>query len=498
MSATYSINIGQNTEATSKENINSILNDLPDNTSKLISPRDVRDAFFSVWANMPFKQTSGVGVGNYIGVDSGDPLNRDIKQKILLGKRSVNGADIINNNLLNNNDADIFFYNTKIDSLSQSQTKIAILAGTNSILHQNAPYIKSESKSNGIDLSIINPSLFDGSINLLSTTGRVSLNDVVFPTAAESASASNGQVLKYFGTYPNGVLKWSEPTISVSSIGTPGSETNLYGDVKLNGHKLEFVDNNLVPSTIGDIKIGDSFPSLSYNGQDWPLVEIIRKILYPYIAPTFSFSLTPTYLETNATTNVKFDYSITKYSNDIVDYNITNTAYNNLSYNGLPGTFATDSFYQNLTHIVGNPTQSFTLNISDAIIGSYTYSTTQSVYFINPVFATFSTNVLANLNTFNTTNGGKIIKPYPGISNSLNANIKGSGYLYFTYPTSYGYLKQIHDFNGFIIHDSNSLSTSAFTYSIMGNTNYNNTSYLVYRSKLLCSYTGNYDFKFTF
>jgi hypothetical protein len=50
MSATFS-NVGTITESTRKADIFSVLNDIPDN--KPISPRDVRDAVMSTWANSP-------------------------------------------------------------------------------------------------------------------------------------------------------------------------------------------------------------------------------------------------------------------------------------------------------------------------------------------------------------------------------------------------------------------------------------------------------------
>ena len=65
MPATFSINSGQLTESTRKPNIFSVLNDIQDNTQKLISPRDVRDAFLSTWANSPFKVTVPNSLANY-------------------------------------------------------------------------------------------------------------------------------------------------------------------------------------------------------------------------------------------------------------------------------------------------------------------------------------------------------------------------------------------------------------------------------------------------
>ena len=47
MPATYSINVGTQLEAYRKSDIISVLKDIPDNTHKLISPRDIRDAFLS-------------------------------------------------------------------------------------------------------------------------------------------------------------------------------------------------------------------------------------------------------------------------------------------------------------------------------------------------------------------------------------------------------------------------------------------------------------------
>ncbi len=56
MPATYSVNIGTEYEASRLPDILSVLKNIPDNTHKLISPKDVRDAFLSTWANSPIKQ----------------------------------------------------------------------------------------------------------------------------------------------------------------------------------------------------------------------------------------------------------------------------------------------------------------------------------------------------------------------------------------------------------------------------------------------------------
>ena len=522
MPATYSINVGQTTEAYRKQDINSVLADIPNNTQKLISPKDVRDAFLSSWANSSFKQTVGVASIEYVGLDSGDPTNRDIKQKIFIGKRNYAGTDIMNNTLLaTSNQNDIYLYNTKPDGITQSSTRVAILAGTNSSLHTYAPYIGSSVFNTGVadvaSLDLVNPSLFAGPINIYSLTGRVAVNGILFPTVAEtSASASNGRILKYSGAYPNGSLRWADPTITVSSIGSPGTPTNIYGSPSnVNGYSLEFVDSTIVPQTIGGVQIGTSFSAGSYVGQNWPLSEVIRKILYPYVPPTISLgvssSSTSIYAEFGVTSSFNFSYSITKYSNNIDDYQITGTTYSGLSFSGLPGSILSKTFSYGVynTTVTGVPTYSnYVLRVSDSGLSNFTYSVTASVYFVSPFFDKFSSTYIdlfagtinSDIGTLISTSN-KTISPLliDGVTQSINKSYVGSGYIYFLYPISYGLLSMIKDPNGYIIHDSNNLITSTFTYSnSVTPTGYNYGNYRVYKSVGTCSYTGSGTFQFIF
>ena len=491
MPATYSINVGQTTEAYRKQDINSVLADIPNNTQKLISPKDVRDAFLSSWANSSFKQTVGVASIEHIGLDSGDPSNRDIKQKIFIGKRNYAGTDIMNNVLLSNsNQNDIYLYNTKPDGITQSSTRIAILAGTNSSLHTYAPYIGSRVFNTGISdvasLDLVNPSLFAGPINIYSQTGRVAVNGILFPT------------------------------ITVSSIGSPGIPTNIYGSPSnVNGYSLEFVDSTIVPQTIGGVQIGTSFSAGSYVGQNWPLSEVIRKILYPYVPPTISLgvssSSTSIYAEFGVTSSFNFSYSITKYSNNIDNYQITGTTYSGLSFSGLPGAILAKTFSYGVygTTSTGVPTYSnYALRVSDSGSSNFTYSVTASVYFVSPFFDKFSTThinmfagtINSDIGTLISTSN-KTISPLliGGVTQSISKSYVGNGYIYFLYPVSYGLLSVIKDPNGYILHDSNNLITSTFTYSnSVTPTGYNYGNYRVYRSIGTCSYTGSGTFQFIF
>jgi hypothetical protein len=537
MPATFSINSGQLTESTRKPNIFSVLNDIQDNTQKLISPRDVRDAFLSTWANSPFKITTPNSLANfeYIGVDSTNPGNRDIKEKILLGKRSYGNLDVMNSYLLGS-DTDIFLFNTKPDSVTQSSTKIAILAGTNSGLYPYAPYIESNVNTNdtAIDLNIINPAL-SGAINILSTTGRVAVNQVLFPTVAETfGSASDGRILRYRGTYPSGYLKWEDPTITLNTIGTPGYVTNIYGStVSVNGYPIEFIDDDYVPNTIGGIQMGSSFSaSTFFNGttyQNWPVTEVLKDLLYPYVPPVLELSVIntvtgTTYAEVGTTASVVINSKITTYQRNtnekIKNYQIIpNTSYTGLSFSGTPSSFIAHTITAT-TYSTVTSTKTWTLNVSDSSLITFSYSKTATIQYVYPVYYGFTSSIIAasgsNFNSIVST-FNKAILPYPGAGGSFSFPYNGSGYIYFIHradsvweSTPLSGLQQIQDPNGFITHERTELIYSSFTSSIINaqvDSTHPTTGYpagfRVWRTKWLCAYPGPYstvpgNFKFIF
>ena len=556
MPVTYSINVGTITESFRKPDIFSVVQDLPDNTQKLISPRDVRDAFLSTWANSAFKVTTPNVDSNleYIGIDSGNPDDRDIKQRILLGKRGFGNQDVMSNSLLLNNDADIFIYNTKSDLVDQSSTKVAFLSGTNSTLHIYAPYIESYATGSNVDLNIINPSLVGGAINLFSSTGRVAINGIVFPTAAETGvSASNGRILRYSGTYPNGYLRWDDATLTLTSIGTPGITTSLYGSpVTINGYSLEFVDDSLVPVTLGGVTQGSSFSSDSFSNSvtgtysDWPLVEVIRKILYPYIEPVLELSIYDaitgaTYAEVGTTPSIGVTFSVTTYARDNNEYIFqhlikeyqepgTNSLYfSSLTFSDLPGSVTYSSFTYSRygasistvdiqLAVSNNPvftsTASFGANSDTG--GGFSYSVKKPFSYISPFVLTFESFTFSGTyssdgarDIVTSLNAEKIIEPYYGGSQSFYSAINGAGYLYFAYPSSYGYLSYIKDPNGFVIHDAATPIYSAFTYSVASSSTIMQTStptapynyygsYIIYRTIATCSNVLTEPFEFIF
>lgn len=531
MPATFSINPGSIIESSRKSDIQSVLQDIPDNTTKLISPKDVRDAVFSVWANSVFKQTIGTASIEYIGIDSNNPDNRDIKEKIFLGKRNFTGTDIMNSDLLSS-DTDIFIFNTKNDSDDQSSTKISLLSGTNSTLYTYAPYIESKyisgTSGESIGLNIVNPS-GSGPINIYSELGRIAINGIIFPSVAESyASASNGKILRYYGTYPNGSLIWDNDTVNISTLGSTGSPTTIYGSpVTLNGSSLEFTDLTPTPLSVGGINQGSTFSNVA-------IVDMLDRILYPYVPPTLSFSVTNlatggTFAEAGITSSLVFSYSITRYSQDISTSSIIGTTFSS-SFIASPGSTmsgtvsgwtAAPNLRMSHQIVNGEPGAhlEWHLQVSDDISMGYSYSATASIEYINPIFYSFDntyfgfftasgTEKSTSLRTLTGTLN-KYVYPYPGLSNSYSLYYNGSGYLYFLYPSTYnvpsGYLtsvKKIKDPNGYVIYDSgtSSVNLSGFTYSdsispFSGFPHY--SSYILIRSILPCSYPGgNFEFIF--
>ena len=307
------------TETNQLGDIINVLNILPDNTTKLISPKDVRDAVYTLWENTMFKPTSFTGaIADYIGIDQyklTDDNNNDWYPKMYFGKKQTGGQFIMNNDLLRQTDVDFFFYNTKNNStLGNYETSIAILSGTGSFYNLNLNKVRSPQivstpvgDANGqyMDLTIKNTSYnndgtndYGGNINITSEKGYVSINDFFFPsvkTITDNLSNYNGYILslEVAGGQAYGV--WRSPfSQSITSIATDDPFTITAPSITLTGYK--FTDSNIVATGIGGIKAGENFST----GVD--VLDMIRRIVYTYVAPRVTSLLTTT---TDTLTQVK-------------------------------------------------------------------------------------------------------------------------------------------------------------------------------------------------
>jgi hypothetical protein len=467
MPATYSINDNTAYEAARLATIGDVLNQLPDNTNKLISPKDARDAIYSSWENSVFKQLTGSASIEYIGVDK-----NGLNNKILLGKKQLGGVDVLNSTLLNYsfNDTDIFFFNNK-SGITPSNTKVSFLSGTNSVLYPYAPYINSYQGTSSLHLEIINQT---GDITIDSSTGRVSINNVTFPTKLETASASNGQILKYY----NGRLIWDDNTINVASIGSTNSVTNITGSpVLVNGHSLELTESSPIIATFGNIEPGQTFSNA-------PLVEVVRQMLYPHLGPDVSLLINANSSGWTISTVAEFGnitpagvqlaWSITKKSDPVIFATLSNSYLG-----GFAPTLPIS--YAGMTSISGvslgytpSISMDYTLSVYDSGVTNYPLDSMAIATGSSTVtYATASVTLdlvypfFYGVNATNATTGpgvnailGSLTKLVEGKSDKI-VPLSGSGYIYFIYPSLYGDIDSangVFDENGFNI-------SSSFTYS---------------------------------
>ena len=227
--------------------VSNIIQGLPDNKNNLITPQNLRDAIYTTWINNVFKQTTASG-SYYIGLDS-DPASNILTNPFYFGKRTYLGNNVMNSELLNN-DTDIFFFNNKSDSITQS-TIVTFLAGNPSLFNK-APYIITAATNSGLDISIINP---NGNVNLLSASNsNIYLNGYQFPSINATSSVGQALILS-----SNNLLSWQ-------SI----------------GNNFTYNNSNLSTIAVGGVPIGTTFSNIS-------VTDLFNKMFYPNIAPVLDY-----------------------------------------------------------------------------------------------------------------------------------------------------------------------------------------------------------------
>jgi hypothetical protein len=394
--------------------IDDIIIGIPDNNNNLITPRNLRDAVYTTWVNNIFKQTNSSGV-NYIGLDS-DNASNILTIPFYFGKRKYLGNNVMTPILLNNG-TDIFFYNNKPDSVTQS-TIVTFLAG-DSTLFNKAPYIITSATNSGLDISVINP---NGNINLLSASNsNIYLNGYQFPSSNTASSIGNSLVLS-----DNNILTWKTVDFSY---------TNVVG----------------MPASFQAFSKGKTFSNAT-------LTDIITGILYPYVSPSVSLSLTLTYHPTDGSNNYFIEVgsgigNILNYIPNVKPISLSATvSFSNSNTIGLTtSTISTVSNVpQNSTYAVGGTASFPYLNSGNfsytitAIDGSSTQSSTKTVTIVYPYFYGMSSvplsGITASLNSLS-----KYITTQTTLFELPN-NLNGSGqYVYFLVPKEHGLITDILD-----------------------------------------------------
>lgn len=541
--ATYSINVGTSQESQSKTSITDVLSILLDNTSKEITPRDVRDAIFSSWESSVIRYTSN-GTYPYIGIDRGDV--KDIK--LFLGKKSHSSSLIMTDDLINS-DTDIFFFNLKSDSAVTQDLKIGFLAGASPSMYYTSPYLKSSYvSSNGgyISLDLVNPATY-GTIGIQSgSSASIAINNLSWPSRnyinnlvsnPSFASASSATDL-FLAVRSGGSIELLTFAAGGSTLGSPGSATTIFGSpVTVNGNSLEYTNLTPIVATFGGISIGSTFSNVS-------LIDMISAMLYPYLEPLSTLTINsvdygsgPVALSYNNTVErkhqpsstpaitINYGFTITKRTFNVSTTTFTlvreATAFSpsggwpiiTLSGSGLlTQTYTGYSIGINGSGIVSGTNVrnifTFSCNVSDG-----TSSSTASTFFetVYPYFYGFgttasTTSIMSNQLGTDYSSGyiSKRIDKKTDQILSVNSYALPSdeGYLHFMYPAAYGTLSNIQDGNDYVEYSHG--SSGIWTYSSVSITHPNGSSYwtgvnyYVYRKTVLSLVPPSQNYKFNF
>ena len=463
--ATYSINVGTIKEASSAGYISTVLDVLPDNTQKQISPRDVRNAVFSNWENSTFRYTLNNNNTQYIG------LGRDnIYDTVFLGKQKISGSYIMSDALLAS-DTDIFLYNTKTDANPSQDFKLSFLAGTDQTAHPYAPYI-SVNKIAGtaaVSMVIAHQNPFGGNFTLQAgNTGRVSVNNLIFPSVNELsamvASPAQAVLSDLF------VVRTSSGYVEVKSASFSG------------GSLPTFTNLATTPQTLGGIPAGSTFSNV-------PIIQMLNMLLYPYLGPEATMS-TNSFQERVHFGNIgaPYTFGLTKRSapltSQVTIFSDVATLYNAAGPSIAGPGYINNSYPSVFTfsgaQIQANTSGNFTFSVI-ATDGTQSYTASARTKYVYPYFYGFSATT-SNTQNIITNDLTKVVNDYA----SQSVPLAGTGYLFYCYPISHGDLANIYDGNNFLLWQFGSAS-STWTYSNAAGINspsgyWNGVTYKIYRT----------------
>ena len=441
---------------------NNIYTNLIDNESKLLQPKHLRSSILSLWDLPTFKLTTASGSNSgYIGIDSGtSSVNVEIKnRKILFGKRSYKNSEIVKDLLAT--DTDIFFYNTKLDSDLQNNTKISILSGDNANIY--SPYISSNyviGKTASLYLNIVNQDdikilsrSYDIKGNLMTDNNlgsTVSINNVIFPSYSTNLSSNiDGKYL----LVDNGLMTWTNSLFSNTltsgyiPVGENNKELNIYGSkTTLNEYDLDFTDPRMTPYDLGGIFSGTTFSNDS-------LTEVLTRIIYNNTPPKCSFTmLSSSYHEIGTSPEIILQYKIQKFNNPLKPTKLINMIPSQLAPISNDQSIVIDGKSEAvfITPIIAT-TSYFTIKVEDIYGGIST--NTKSITGVYPYYYGFSTYSVPDI--FELEKFTKLIE-YKG---NKTIDIFGEGNFFFIYDANYGSLNNIKDNNNKTLNFSYSIAT---------------------------------------
>ena len=442
----------------------SLLDLFKDNDNRFVTEASIRTGILSLVSSYVFKET-----GNYIGLDSLNPDYRDfytvttgasnswIKPKFYFGKKSYSGTysysdpqtvSIMNDTLLGG-DSDIFFYNTKSDDVDNRRTRIRLLSGVGISNFGSHPFIQSQIIESGLTDSLS----FDfinnlGDINVKSDLGTVSINGVgLLDIISLGSTPSDNKVL----LYDNGYLNWGDITYpSTDNIGSTGSLTNIIGDpVLFNGYSPTLTDSGWVPFSINDVSIGSTF-------SNFPVGELLKRLIYPYLPPSSSIRLLPPYetgfVEVGNFPTPTLEFTINKKSNDtgvtVLD-NMIPGAYPQIISNGYSSETSTSNGI--VLSPIGATQTNFTITVNDGFSQSSSSVSLRGIY---PYF--FGRSSLTNITNIGLSSLTKLVEP----KGDKIVDLSGSGNFYFIFDKDYGTLSNIIGYTGGSFSESSRVLSS--------------------------------------
>jgi hypothetical protein len=265
--------------------------------------------------------------------------------------------------------------------------------------------------------------------------------------------------------------------------------------VSANGFPLELNDPRpVMQDTFNSIQTGAIFNNA-------PISEVIKRMLYSYIPPTCSISLSTYIGEKGHPPTIDITYTIIKETDSVLNVQFPSgnvVGFLSPAPINTPGTTTISSHVYGIAPFGGGFTSSYIFQVTDSGVSNNNIPTTVSssatFKLVYPYFWGISNTVVSNATQMNSVLS-TLTKSVSDKSDKSPALV-GDGYVYFLYPSSYGLLSSVLDEN---------LNVVSFTYSEYSapgltspNFYWSNISYRVYRSVNIVSLPSSVNWQFNY